>query len=161
MKRPCRGQRNNDQSASVTMLLPGAFSPIFGPGSIPTTMPRALPLLIPAGYAGVDAYLKGPTVIEDIARLLEKLGVPSEVLRVPSVNYETPPKALPGFPGAKKMPSKNQRTRWVTPDGKILEWDYQHGDVEVYDKRGKHKGSADPNSGKMTKDPIPGRKTNN
>jgi hypothetical protein len=44
-------------------------------------MPRALPLLIPAGYAGVDAYLKGPTVIEDIARLLEKLGVPSEVLR--------------------------------------------------------------------------------
>jgi RHS repeat-associated protein len=155
------GQRNNDQSASVTMLLPGAFSPVFGPGSIPTTMPRALPLLIPAGYAGVDAYLKGPTVIEDIARLLEKLGVPSEVLRVPSVNYETPPKALPGFPGAKKMPSKNQRTRWVTPDGKILEWDYQHGDVEVYDKRGKHKGSADPNSGKMTKDPIPGRKTNN
>jgi RHS repeat-associated protein len=79
------GQRNNDQSASVTMLLPGAFFPIFGPGSIPTTMPRALPLLIPAGYAGVDAYLRGPSVIEDIAQLLERLGVPSEVLRGPEV----------------------------------------------------------------------------
>jgi hypothetical protein len=72
------------------MLLPGAFSPVFGPGSIPTTMPRALPLLIPAGYAGVDAYLKGPTVIEDIARLLEKLGGPSEVLRGPVIRKSNP-----------------------------------------------------------------------
>ncbi len=124
------GHGRNDQSASVTMLIPGAFSPIFGPSSIPTTMPRALPLLIPVGYAGVDAYLRGPSVIEDIARLLEGMGVDSEVLRGPEVlDYNSPPKTLPGFPDAKKVPSKDQRTRWVTPDGKILEWDYQRGEV--------------------------------
>jgi hypothetical protein len=93
-------------------------------------MPRALPLLIPVGYAGVDAYLRGPSVIEDIARLLEGMGVDSEVLRGPEVlDYNSPPKTLPGFPDAKKVPSKDQRTRWVTPDGKILEWDYQRGEV--------------------------------
>ena len=24
-------------------------------------------------------------------------------------------------------------------NGDIYEWDYQHGDIEIYDKRGKHK----------------------
>ncbi|WP_198408892.1 colicin E3/pyocin S6 family cytotoxin [Chryseobacterium sp. ERMR1:04] len=44
-------------------------------------------------------------------------------------------------------------------DGKILEWDKQHGDVEIYNKKGKHLGSADPKTGEVYKDPVPGRKT--
>ncbi len=74
--------------------------------------------------------------------------------------YTPPPQTLPGFPGAKKVPRRG-RARWVTPDGDILEWDSQHGEVEVYNKRGKHKGVADPNTGEMLKDPVPGRTTEN
>ncbi|UTA66876.1 colicin E3/pyocin S6 family cytotoxin [Emticicia sp. 21SJ11W-3] len=75
------------------------------------------------------------------------------------VNYHVPPKTLPGFPDARRDKPKSGRARWVLPDGKILEWDYQHGDVEVYNNKGKHQGSADPNTGEMTKEPVPGRTT--
>ncbi|KAA0991026.1 DUF6443 domain-containing protein [Dyadobacter aurulentus] len=110
--------------------------------------------------------LKGIKLAVTVPLMVLALVLTPTTVQAPGVNpaivyHKMPPKVLPGFPGAKKVPSKNQRTRWVTPDGKILEWDYQHGDVEVYDKRGNHKGSADPNSGRMTKDPVPGRKTNN
>jgi RHS repeat-associated protein len=36
-------------------------------------------------------------------------------------------------------------------------WDRTHGDIEVYDGRGQHLGSMDPDSGEMTKPPVPGR----
>jgi RHS repeat-associated protein len=72
------------------------------------------------------------------------------------VQYTPPPKTLPGFPGAKKVPRKG-RARWKNPNGDVLEWDSQHGDVEVYDKRGRHRGSADPKTGNMIKEPVPGR----
>lgn len=74
-----------------------------------------------------------------------------------SANYISPPKTLPGFPGAKVGKRKSDRKRWINDNGDILEWDSQHGDVEVYDKRGNHKGSADPGTGQMTKPPVPGR----
>ncbi|AZI24059.1 RHS repeat-associated core domain-containing protein [Pedobacter sp. G11] len=75
-----------------------------------------------------------------------------------SVSYTPAPKELKGFPTAKRAPNKG-RARWKTSDGKILEWDSQHGDVEVYDKQGKHLGSASPETGQMTKDAVPGRTT--
>jgi hypothetical protein len=37
------------------------------------------------------------------------------------------------------------------------EWDFTHGDIEVYDGRGNHLGSMDPVSGEMTKPPVAGR----
>ncbi len=40
----------------------------------------------------------------------------------------------------------------------IYEWDHTHNDIEVYDGRGKHKGSMDPTSGEIYKPPVPGRK---
>ena len=40
---------------------------------------------------------------------------------------------------------------------RFYEWDYTHGDVEVYDGRGNHLGSADPATGLPTKPPNPGR----
>ncbi len=43
------------------------------------------------------------------------------------------------------------RKRWKDNDGKIYEWDYQHGTVELYDKRGKHLGEFDPESGNRLK----------
>ena len=40
----------------------------------------------------------------------------------------------------------------------ILECDSQHGEVEKYDKRGKHLGAFDPKTGKQLKDPIKNRR---
>ena len=51
------------------------------------------------------------------------------------------------------------RQRWE--DGRyIYEWDSRHGEVEKYDKRGKHLGSFDPETGEELKGPVPGRRTN-
>lgn len=72
-------------------------------------------------------------------------------------HHKETPKKLDGFPDAKRVPNKG-RARWKTSDGKILEWDKQHGDLEVYNKKGKHLGSARPGTGKMYKPPVPGRK---
>jgi len=41
-------------------------------------------------------------------------------------------------------------------NGDIIEWDKQHGEVERYNPRGKHKGVWDP-EGKQIKPPVPGR----
>lgn len=43
------------------------------------------------------------------------------------------------------------------PNGDILEWDVQHGEVERYDPRGKHIGVWDPD-GNQIKDPVSGRR---
>lgn len=43
-----------------------------------------------------------------------------------------------------------KRKRWKDSEGNIYEWDYQHGDVEKYDKRRKHLGSIDPKTGNQT-----------
>jgi len=71
--------------------------------------------------------------------------------------YVPPPprKILPGFPDATFIGNRGGRATWV--DGKyILQWDYQHGAVEVY-KNQTHLGEFDANTGKQTKDPVPGR----
>ncbi|WP_445438762.1 DUF6443 domain-containing protein [Dyadobacter pollutisoli] len=116
-----------------------------------------------APQVGLNALKVGVTIpLMTLAFVLSPTSVgEGSTVNPPTVNYNIPPKVLPGFPGAKRDTPKAGRARWVTPDGKILEWDKQHGDVEVYDKRGRHQGSADPNTGKMMKDPVPGRKTQN
>lgn len=40
---------------------------------------------------------------------------------------------------------------------RFYQWDYSHGDIEVYDGDGWHLGSMDPESKKMTKPPVKGR----
>ena len=72
-----------------------------------------------------------------------------------------------------KINSKNQSEIWkkfdnvkgsdrntsgIGRDKKYYEWDYTHNDIEVYDRNGKHLGSMDPNTGKMYKPPVTGRK---
>ncbi|WP_196488033.1 colicin E3/pyocin S6 family cytotoxin [Burkholderia pseudomultivorans] len=37
-------------------------------------------------------------------------------------------------------------------------WDCAYNDIEVYDKRGRHLGSADPVIGELYKPAVPGRK---
>jgi len=94
---------------------------------------------------------------------------PFDPLNLNQVNYTPVPKdyknnGLPGFPGtgrAIKHPA-SKRWRWYTPDGKILEWDSQHGEVEKYDKSGRpgtHHGGFDPETAEQTRDPDPSRWT--
>ncbi|MFI7239621.1 colicin E3/pyocin S6 family cytotoxin [Streptomyces cyaneofuscatus] len=50
--------------------------------------------------------------------------------------------------------------RWYSQDGKrIFTWDGEHGgEVEVFDKRGRHLGVADPMTGQLIKPPERGRR---
>jgi RHS repeat-associated protein len=77
--------------------------------------------------------------------------------KTPRPSYTPAPKSLPGFPDAEKVKPKGGRPRWRLPDGDIIEWDGQHGELERYNPRGKHKGVWSPD-GEEIKDPVPGRK---
>jgi len=62
-------------------------------------------------------------------------------------------KTLPGFEGSKRLKHKDgSREAWDLGKGWHAEWDSQHGEVEVYNKRGKHQGAYDPNTGEKIKD---------
>lgn len=83
----------------------------------------------------------------------------------PHMKYYPPPKKLNGFPEASRdkamTPQQGDtgpRKRWRLPDGKILEWDRQHGELEMYNKTGRqHLGSYDPTTGKQLKPSESGR----
>ena len=77
--------------------------------------------------------------------------------------YVPPPEddVLPAFPNAERVRAKTwfaggKRRRWK--DGKyIIEWDYRHGNVELYDLSGRHLGEYDPNTGEQVKPAVPSR----
>jgi hypothetical protein len=72
-----------------------------------------------------------------------------------------PPKDLEAFPDAKPVKPKTPvqgggklRPRWKDKKGRIYEWDYKKGEVEIYDKRGNnHEGGFDPKTGKRRSPP--------
>jgi hypothetical protein len=79
------------------------------------------------------------------------------------LTYVPPPAELPGFPSAQRARPKTTfagglRARWKDADGSILEWDYEHGLIERYDKSGKHLGEFDPADGSQTKKADPARR---
>lgn len=52
----------------------------------------------------------------------------------------------------------NGQKRWRSADNKrIYTWDSLHGEIEVFNKRGKHLGVLNP-QGDFIKEPIKGRK---
>jgi RHS repeat-associated protein len=76
------------------------------------------------------------------------------------ISYYVPaPDTLVGFPNARRSRSKTPmgggklRRRWKDSDGNIYEWDYQHGTVEKYNRRGRHQGEFDAATGRQTKSP--------
>ena len=77
------------------------------------------------------------------------------VVSVSDHKYHPAPKGLSAFPDATPAKQKTRvkgrgtRMRWKTKDGQILEWDYQHGAVEMYDKRGRHLGEFDADTGEQ------------
>ena len=49
------------------------------------------------------------------------------------------------------------RTSGSGKSKKYYQWDHTHNDIEVYNHRGRHLGSMDPQSGKLYKPPVNGR----
>jgi hypothetical protein len=50
---------------------------------------------------------------------------------------------------------------WRSPDGKrYYTWDSLHGEIEVFNKRGRHLGAADAVTGRFIKAPVKGRSIN-
>ena len=78
-----------------------------------------------------------------------------------NTGYFPAPTELRGFPGAKqakrktRIPGAGLRQRWKLDNGNILEWDYRHGTVEMYDKRGNHVGEFDGHTGDRLKPANP------
>lgn len=56
----------------------------------------------------------------------------------------------------KRLKAAKGKTK--TDGERFYEWDHTHGDIEVYDRRGRHLGSMDAATGEMTKAAVPGRK---
>ena len=88
------------------------------------------------------------------------------VLNVPGHGYHKPPDLLAGFPDATRVRPKSsvqgggqKRRRWADRKGRIYEWDFQHGAVEIYDKQGKHLGEFDADTGEQRKPAKNGRTT--
>jgi len=53
----------------------------------------------------------------------------------------------------------SRRRRWLDEHtGNLLEWDYQHGRIEMFDRRGNHLGEYDPETGEQTKPAEKNRK---
>ncbi|RJF83285.1 hypothetical protein D3877_00890 [Azospirillum cavernae] len=53
------------------------------------------------------------------------------------------------------------RKVWKNREGtRYFSWDSLHGEVEMFDRRGYHLGSLDPNTGNPLKDAVRGRRLN-
>lgn len=53
---------------------------------------------------------------------------------------------------------KNGQQLWRSPDGeRYFTWDRLHGEIEVYNKRGRHLGAVDT-AGRLLKEAVKGRK---
>lgn len=49
--------------------------------------------------------------------------------------------------------------RWRNGDGsRLYTWDGLHGEIEIFDRRGRHLGAGDPVTGVLIKPPVKGRK---
>jgi hypothetical protein len=93
-------------------------------------------------------------------KLTDDLGLNGTV--VLSQGMKPPPNDLKGFPGAVRTKPKTPfagglRKRWKLASGGFADWDYMHGEVEVYNDQGKHQGSFDPVTGEQSDPPDPTR----
>jgi hypothetical protein len=72
-----------------------------------------------------------------------------------------PPKPIPRpsiLDEFEAIGARQGQRRWRSDGGKRLyTWDSLHGEIEVFNSRGKHLGSLDPITGTMIKPAVPGR----
>ena len=69
-----------------------------------------------------------------------------------------PPPKTPFTESLIRVPRKQGPSRWRNEGAtRYYEWDGLHGELEVYNRHGKHLGAVDPASGVFIKDPVKGR----
>jgi hypothetical protein len=78
------------------------------------------------------------------------------------MTYIQPPETLPAFPNAVRVKPKTSKNggllkRWKDEEF-IYEWDTLHGTVEKYNRKGKHLGEFDHETGKPIKEANPCRR---
>lgn len=70
--------------------------------------------------------------------------------------HEVPPKA--GFISQLEHVTHRGAKRWRSHDGqRLYTWDTRHGELEVFNSRGRHLGAVDPTTGVQTKGAVKGR----
>lgn len=69
------------------------------------------------------------------------------------------PRQPPDFLSTQVRVALRGQSRWRSPDGdRLWEWDSLHGHVEGYNKRGRHIGVFDKETGERIGDAVPGRR---
>ena len=92
-----------------------------------------------------------PEDLDHQALLLSEHGDGREIV----TNIPVPSNAQ--FLSALERVLRSGRPRWrnATRD-RLYEWDSLHGELEVYNNRGRHLGAVDPETGKFVKPPVKG-----
>jgi Cytotoxic len=114
-------------------------------------------------YHDLDRCPRERELAEKLAKTIEAKLADNPDLNgtvVLSQGMKPPPKDLKGFPGAVRTKPKTPfagglRKRWKLADGGFADWDYMHGEVEVYNDQGKHQGAFDPDTGEQIDPPDP------
>jgi len=157
------------QPLSFSILQASAAIPLLAVAD-PKVVAAFLAALIVAEYTDWQAIGEaiekwGATTQQEVKGLIDKLrqmyskefgDKPGQIKSPPAI-----PAAFPDLTPAKQKTSRpggGLRARWKDADGNIYEWDYQHGKLEKYDRRGKHQGEYDPTTGQQTKPRDPKRK---
>jgi len=109
------------------------------------------------GFPGEDITLDDFILVFPSNTLLKSMYVVFAKPFNPDHRYHPAPKLLEAFPEAVSVRRKGNRDRWESKN-RIFEWDYQHGAVEMYDKRGNHLGEFDAKTGEKTGEAKPERR---
>ena len=131
--------------------------------------PQAPPIWVYPPTKAADSIIVNPVYPPEYKDFILVFPVGSGVRPVYVVvsvshSYHPKPDSLPAFPDAKWTPPKTRmkggrlRPRWKDGAGAIYEWDFQHGALEKYNKRGKHLGEHDHETGMQTKPADPTRR---
>ncbi|MGF6573842.1 filamentous hemagglutinin [Paraburkholderia sp. GAS333] len=119
------------------------------------TIKAGMPMTTPSGSGVIDDIFKMPPVV-GVAK-----GLVDYVTTSTGGNSNDVRLTNPGKADSPVWQDLRNAGNGVKTDGKLLyEWDYTHNDIEVYDKRGRHLGSADPITGELYKPAVPGRTLN-
>ena len=127
------------------------------------TIPGFAPTFPLYGPDGESLYKNPITEINDLIKsAIQGANIINKALIgiMCSDRVENPPKSdSPVWNGDELKPDRDGRKNNGQKGKKkeFYEWDHTHNDIEVYDSKGKHKGSMDPRTGDMYKPPVPGR----
>ena len=79
-----------------------------------------------------------------------------------TTGYFLPPLPIPKpsiLDGCTRLGAFGGERRWRSPKGdRLYTWDSLHGEIEVFNARGRHLGVIEPVTGQLVKDAVRGRK---